>query len=140
MNYMTPVHAQKKPPPWPGDNAPETYVNGRGGTTLEAIFQARSIGCWLEYKGAFRRGSITYVETAGTEPPTRIVFRHQACRARAHRGRFVVQLPPEADWEAATGTALARRDDIIDFVAETVRREEAGSWRYVIEADRIVYY
>ena len=140
MTYVTPAQAQKKATPWPGENAPETYANGRGGTTLEAIFQARSIGCWLVYRGAFRSGTITYVETGDMQLPTRIVFQHQACRPRAHQGRFVVLLPREAEWTAATGTALARRDDIIDFVAETVRREEAGSWRYAVETDRIIYY
>jgi hypothetical protein len=115
-----------------GDTAPPTYVNGRGGSALESDFQARGVGCSLEYAGSFRAGSITYVEGA-----LRIVFRHH------HGGRhcrFYIVLPDEAAWEAATGTPLARRDDIVDFVAETVRREEAGSWRYEIGPARIRYF
>ncbi|APW36711.1 hypothetical protein RD110_05500 [Rhodoferax koreense] len=114
-----------------GGTAAPTYANGRGGTSLESDFLARGAGCRLEYRGSFRAGVITYVEGA-----LRIDFRH------AHGGRccrFFIELPDEAAWESATRTPLVRRDDIVDFVAETVRREEAGSWRYEIEPTRIRY-
>jgi len=109
-----------------------TYANGRGGTSLESAFQARGIGCRLEYQGSFRAGTITYVEGALAIP-----FRHAQ---GGHRCRFFIALPEVGEWERATGTPLARRDDIVDFVAETVRRQEAGSWRYEIGAARISYY
>ncbi|MDB5892750.1 MAG: hypothetical protein JWQ88_281 [Rhodoferax sp.] len=107
-----------------------TYPNGRGGRALEVAFQQRSVGCWLEYKGSFRAGTITY-----REGPLRIAFPHRCGRDC----RFFITIPAVAEWETATGTALARRDDIVDFVAETVRREEAGSWRVEIGARRIRY-
>lgn len=108
-----------------------TYANGRGGISLEAAFLARGTHCRLEYRGSFRTGTVTYVEGA-----IHIEFHH------AHGGRrcrFFIELPEESAWEKATGTPLARRNDIVDFVAETVRREEAGSWRYEIDATRIRY-
>ncbi|MDB5850815.1 MAG: hypothetical protein JWP29_4567 [Rhodoferax sp.] len=140
MHYTPPAHAKKKAAPVPGENAPETYVNGRGGNTLEADFQARSAGCTLAYRGTFRLGAIIYAEGVEGRPALCVVFRHQARRAHLRQGRFIVHLPTAAQWEAATGTPLSRREDIVDFVAETVRREEAGSWRYVIGPDRITYY
>ena len=130
-------------PPWPADLAeavsgsPDpaetsrlTYANGRGGRSLEADFQRRSAVLRLEYQGSFRAGTITYVEG-----PLRIAFPHRPGRDC----RFYVCIPAAADWEAATGTPLARRDEIVDFVAETVRREEAGSWHVEIGATRICY-
>jgi hypothetical protein len=107
-----------------------TYANGRGGRASEVAFQQRGMACRLEYEGSFRAGTITYVEG-----PLRISFSHRCARAC----RFFIAIPAEADWRTATGTALARRDEIVDFMAETVRREEAGSWRYVIRETRIDY-
>ena len=107
-----------------------TYANGRGGRSAEADFQRRSVGCHLEYRGSFREGTITYVEGA-----LRIEFVHR----RGRDCRFYIELPPADRWASATGTPLARRDDIVDFVAETVRREEAGSWRMEIGATRVRY-
>ncbi len=131
MTRPDPAATDRQADGLPNDAALATYANGRGGFSPEAAFQARGAGCRIEYRGSFRAGIIIYVEGDLV-----VEFRH----ARGGRHcRFFIELPDAAQWERATGTSLARREDIVDFVAETVRREEAGSWRYVIEARRIIY-
>ena len=83
----------------------------------------------LEYSGNYRGGTITYIEGN-----LRIAFPHEmgggACK-------FYIELPTPAQWERATDTALSRRDEIVCFVAETVRAEQASDWRYEIHDDVI---
>ena len=86
----------------------------------------------LTYSGDFHAGTITY-----TEGEVRFELWHEmgggACR-------FFINLPTEAQWARFTRTPLARRGEIVAFVAETVRREKASSWRYVIEDGQITFY
>ena len=86
----------------------------------------------LAYSGDFHAGTITYVEG-----PTRFDLWHEmgggACR-------FFINLPTAAHWAGVTGTPPTRRDEIVGFVAETVRREKASSWHYVIEDSQITFY
>lgn len=86
----------------------------------------------LRYEGNFRSGYITY-----TEGNIVIRFYHEMGGGACH---FYIGIPPESAWEAATKTPLHRRADIIEFVAATVQREKAPSWRYEIKADGIYYY
>nr|WP_316640561.1 hypothetical protein [uncultured Roseateles sp.] len=96
------------------------------------LAMARLASRRLEYDGTFRAGTITYVEGA-----LRIPFSHEmgggACK-------FYIDVPPAALWEADTGVPIARRDEILRFLAETVQRERASSWRFEIEGDAIGYY
>ncbi|MBI3367350.1 MAG: hypothetical protein HY021_02510 [Burkholderiales bacterium] len=93
---------------------------------------AGRLGRHLDYDGNYRAGTITYVEG-----DLRIALWHEmgggACK-------FYIDLPTAAQWEARTGTALARRDEIVAYVAATVQRERAGSWRYEISDDTISFY
>ncbi len=86
----------------------------------------------LTYDGTFRGGTITYVEG-----DLRIAFPHEMAGGDC---KFTIDLPSLAVWEAWTGTPVARRDEIVRFVAETVQREKASSWRYEIDARSISYY
>lgn len=95
---------------------------------LAAAF-ASAKACRLEYSGNYRGGTITYIEGN-----LRIAFPHEmgggACK-------FYIELPTPAQWARATDTALSRRDEIVRFVAETVRAEQASGWRYEIHDDVI---
>jgi hypothetical protein len=100
----------------------------------EKIFNkmAAQFGRKIEYSGTFRAGTITYVEG-----DLRINFYHEMGGGNC---MFYVDIPNETSWEAATHTPLSRRQEILDFVAETVRREQASSTRYEIQDSAIVYY
>lgn len=85
----------------------------------------------LEYAGNVRAGTVTYVDDRG-----RVDFPHEMAGGGAHA---VIDVPTSADWERVTGLPLAERDEIVRFVAETVQREQAPSWRFEITADAIVF-
>ena len=53
---------------------------------------------------------------------------------------FGIDIPTESQWEAQTKTPLSRRQEIIEFLAETVQREQAASWQYEIRDTDIAYY
>lgn len=83
----------------------------------------------LEFEGNARAGVIIYIEGE-----RRIRFQHEMCIGRV---KFSIDLPRPQYWEAQTGTPLADRDDIVDFVACETRRTQASSWDYEIHEDRI---
>lgn len=86
----------------------------------------------LVYSGNFRAGTIHYLE-----PGLQIDFIHEMCGGELH---FSIDVPAADDWERATGAPLARRDEIVAFVAERVRVEQADSWRYRITPRTIDFY
>lgn len=86
----------------------------------------------LEYDGNCRAGTVTYVDG-----DLRIRFSHEM---GAGDCSFWVQLPTRAQWPAVTGTPLAQRDEIVQFIAERMQRDKAGSGRYEIVADAINFY
>lgn len=86
----------------------------------------------LEYAGNVRSGVVTYVEGS-----LRIDFPHEMCGGEL---MYSIDIPTVERWEAATGTPPGRRDEIVDFVAERVRSEQAPSCRYRITANAIDYY
>jgi hypothetical protein len=49
-------------------------------------------------------------------------------------------VPSAEHWEGFTRTSLARRKEIVAFLAERVRIEKANSWRYEISDKSIDYY
>ena len=93
---------------------------------------AAQFGRKIEYEGTFRAGTITYVEG-----DLRINFYHEMGGGNC---MFYVDIPTEEKWEVQTRTPLSRRQEILEFVAETVRREQASSTRYEIQDSAIVYY
>ncbi len=86
----------------------------------------------LEYEGNFRGGVITYVDDR-----VRIAFPHEMAGGRM---KFYIDTPPAERWEAITGLPLAERDEIVQFVAKQVQREQASSWRFEITATTIDFY
>lgn len=132
-----PPPAPVPPPP----AAPSPTVPARGADLSDAERALRQkadrliagrFGRHLVYEGNYRAGTITYVEG-----DLRIAFWHEmgggACK-------FFIDVPTAAQWQARTGSTLDRRDEIVAYVAATVQRERAGSWRYVIDDDTISFY
>lgn len=86
----------------------------------------------IEYSGTFRAGTITYVEG-----DLRIDFYHEMGGGNC---MFYIDIPAEKDWEAKTKTPLSRREEIVQFVAETVRRQQAPRTRYEIQETFVNYF
>lgn len=86
----------------------------------------------LTYSGDFHAGTITY-----HEGDIRFDLWHEMGGGVC---RFFINLPTESHWAGFTSTPLSRRDEIVAFVAETVRQEKASSWHYVIEDGQITFY
>jgi hypothetical protein len=86
----------------------------------------------LEYEGNFRDGTIIYVEG-----DLRISFFHEMYCGKYH---FGITIPSASQWESQTKTPLSRRDEIIQFLAQTVQREKATSWQYEIRETDIAFY
>lgn len=121
------------PPPPVVDTPPIVYRDGFGRVIENEDLRlreqvhaqiARTFARRLAYSGTYRAGTIHYIE-----PGLQIDFPHEMGGGELH---FSIDVPAEADWEQATGAPLARRDEIITFVAERVRMEKASGWRYRI--------
>jgi hypothetical protein len=93
---------------------------------------ARMFGRRLEYEGNSRSGTVIFVDG-----DMRIRFVHEMGGGDV---KFSIELPSVDHWEGFTRTPLARRDEIVAFVAERVRIEKANSWRYEIGDATIDYY
>ena len=86
----------------------------------------------LEYEGNFRSGNIYYIEG-----DTRIGFDHEMGGGNC---KMYINIPSPDNWESSTGVPVDRRDGIIRFVANQVKRDQAPSWRYEIDETSIAYY
>lgn len=53
---------------------------------------------------------------------------------------FYLDIPSISKWEKTTGFPLSEREDIINFVAEQTRRDQASSCKYKISETEITYY
>lgn len=124
----------------PESGAPRVYRDGFGNVIPDqaALLRERAIremiGRFtrrLEYEGNYRSGYVTYVEG-----DLRIRMLHEMGGGGC---RFYVELPGEAQWEKQTGVPLARRDEIVEWVAAALQREQAPSWRYEITANEIIF-
>jgi hypothetical protein len=133
------------PPPAPTveepSRGPIVYRDGFGNVIPDADLEirgqaqrdiARMFGRRLEYEGNYRAGTIIFVEG-----DTRIRFAHEMCGGDV---KFSIEVPSAEHWEGFTRTPLARREEIIAFMAERVRIEKANSWRYEISDEAIDYY
>ena len=86
----------------------------------------------IEFEGKYRSGYVTYIEG-----DIRIRFLHEMYGGKYHMG---IEIPTASQWEAQTKTPLSRRQDIIEFLAQTVQREQAPSWQYEIRDTDIAFY
>lgn len=125
--------APPAPPPPVVDTPSIVYRDGHGRVIedddlrLREQVQAqivRSFARRLDYSGTYRAGTIHYIE-----PGLQIDFPHEMGGGDVH---FWIDVPTESDWERATGAPLARRGEIVAFVAERVRIEKAAGWSYRI--------
>jgi hypothetical protein len=105
----------------------EQLLREKAAKDLAARFSRR-----LEYEGNFRAGTIIYVEGE-----LRIRFYHEMGGGEC---KFYIDIPTAEKWEAQTGAPLSRREEILTFVAQTVQREQASSWRYEIGEREIGFY
>jgi len=92
----------------------------------------RKFGRRVEYDGNVRSGTVIYID-----PMHRIVFPNEMCGGSI---KVSVEIPSTAHWVDATGAPLAMRDEIVAFVAESVHRDQASSWRYRITETSIDFY
>ncbi len=93
---------------------------------------AHTFGRRLEHEGTLRGGTVIYID-----PIHRIVFENELCGGALHA---TIYIPAIAHWEDATGAPLSLRDEIVAFVAERVRQEQASTWRYRITPTSIDFY
>ena len=133
-----------EPPPQPEpdlDAPPIVYRDGFGrvipDTDLEMRGQAhhqlaRRFGRKLEYEGNYRAGTIIYTDGEHT-----LRFYHEMCGGSM---KFSIDIPAAEHWVAATGAPLSERDEIVAFVADQVKRDQAPSWRYEITPSTIDFY
>jgi len=54
--------------------------------------------------------------------------------------KWFIDVPPPHDWETRTGVPLAERDELLQFVAENVQRQQCPGWRFRIGVDSISFH
>ena len=110
--------------PIPNEDA---RIRANAFSDLTAKFSRR-----IEFEGTYRSGYVTYIEG-----DIRIRFYHEMYGGKYHMG---IDIPTENQWEAQTKTPLSKRQEIIEFLAKTVQKEQASSWRYEIRDTDIAFY
>ncbi|HTD94018.1 MAG TPA: hypothetical protein VK644_09410 [Chitinophagaceae bacterium] len=93
---------------------------------------SKKFGRHIEYEGDLRGGTVYYVDGQ-----TRIGFSHEMGGGDC---MVYINVPTEEKWQAMTGTPLHQRSEILQFVAATVKREQASHCRVVIDGDSITFY
>jgi len=86
----------------------------------------------IEYEGNARAGTITYIEN-----DVQIKFSHEMGGGDC---LFFIFIPTENEWEVKTKVPQNKRSEIIQFIAETVRRDQASSSRVAISDNEITFY
>ncbi|MBI5857426.1 MAG: hypothetical protein HZB42_07225 [Sphingobacteriales bacterium] len=86
----------------------------------------------IEYEGTFRAGTIIYRDNEST-----IKFYHEMGGGNC---MFYIDVPPESEWEKQTQTPLSRRKEILEYVAETVRVQQASNCYFEIKEKEIGFY
>ncbi len=86
----------------------------------------------IEYEGNFRAGEVIYIDNE-----RRIRFYHEMGGGDC---MFYIDIPSAQEWEARTGTPLCSRQEILEFVAQTVHTQQASSTRYEIGERDIAFY
>ncbi|MFN0216500.1 MAG: hypothetical protein ACKVT2_19745 [Saprospiraceae bacterium] len=102
--------------------------------SLSGAFNSASVKEYarLEYENMGRGGYVTFVEAE-----IRIRFWHEIGGGDC---KWYIEVPNEADWEKETNTPLSRRREILLFIANGVRRDQAHSWRFEIRDTGIAYF
>lgn len=93
---------------------------------------ARKFSRRISYEGNVRAGTIIYMDN-----DIRIEFPHEMGGGNC---MFYIDIPTEKLWEAGTKTPLSARKEILQFVAETVRAEQASGCNFEIKDDTIGFY
>ncbi|MBX2891643.1 MAG: hypothetical protein KF734_11985 [Saprospiraceae bacterium] len=86
----------------------------------------------IEYTGNFRAGEVIYIDNEH-----RIQFYHEMGGGNC---MFYIDIPTAQEWEARTGAPLSSRQEILEFVAQTVHAQQASSTRYEIGEREIIFY
>ena len=86
----------------------------------------------IEFEGSYRSGYVTFIEG-----DLRIRFLHEMYGGEF---KFGIEIPEESKWEEVTKVPLARRQEIIEWLAEAVQREQASTWQYIIREKDIAYF
>ena len=86
----------------------------------------------IEYIGSVRSGTVIYIDNE-----TRIEFINEMGGGNC---MVYIEIPTEEQWETQTKTPLAARKEILEFMAETVRAEQASNCNYKIKDNMIGYY
>ena len=92
----------------------------------------RNFSRHLEYKGNFRDGSIHYIDGDYS-----IELNHEM---GAGNCMFYIWIPTRQQWASQTKIPLEERDEILDFIAQTVKNQQATSCRFEIKEDTIGFF
>ncbi|HVY88765.1 MAG TPA: hypothetical protein VG942_07850, partial [Hyphomonadaceae bacterium] len=128
------------PPPEPPRSEPVVYRDGAGREIPNVDLEIRQklntdlkrrFGRNLTYEGTYRGGTIIL-----NDGDRSLRFSHEMAGGDM---KFWIDIPGDQAWEAA-GFRAEERAEIIAWVAERVKQEQAPSWRYEITADTIDFY
>ncbi len=86
----------------------------------------------LSYSEQGRAGTVHYHEGS-----LRLSFPYEI--SGGDEELLAISVPSAQQWECSTGVPLDRRNEILDFVAETARREQCSSWYAEIRATEIAF-
>lgn len=86
----------------------------------------------LEYNEQGRSGTIIYLDDG-----IRLPFYYEMGGSSVH---LIIDIPPTAKWESLTKIPIRKRREILLFIASTIRKEKAPSWRFEINDDSIMFY
>ena len=86
----------------------------------------------IEIQGNARAGTITYVEDH-----LRLTFSYERGMSPC---TMLIDIPSDERWEAATSTPLAKRREILNYLARNVRRDHGPTWRYEIRDREIAFF
>ncbi len=93
---------------------------------------ARKFSRRIEYSGNLRSGTVIYIDR-----DTRIEFSNEMGGGKC---MAFINIPTVKQWEAETKTSLSRREEILEFVAETVRAHQASNCYFEIKENEIGFY
>lgn len=112
----------------------DQIIRGKGAAEIDEIFSTfKYVNTpHLEYEGNFRGGNVIYIDGE-----TRLSFWHEMGGGDC---KMYIDIPNETNWEKATNTPLSKRREILLFIASTVKREQASSWRFEIGDNDIAFY
>ncbi len=132
---------QKAKPEVEGNLIKGQYRDGTGNPITdqdllhrEKLFQdlTRKVLRKLDYSGNVRSGSVEYIDGE-----IKLTFMSEMGSGNC---MFYIIVPSEKEWEESTKTPLEKRSDILDFIAQTAKRDYASNGRYEISETHIGFY